>query len=65
MENQVYNDWRRDISAEYVLRTGRAYPTGPLGRYLRELLVKWSDYENPPSVIGAVDKLIAMKLLKP
>lgn len=65
MNTHYYNNWRRDIAAEYVTRTGRAYPSmgTKRGRELREALIAMSDRDNPPSPAEAVDELIAGGLL--
>lgn len=39
-ELEMIEAWRRDVSAEYVIRTGRAYPPAgtPAGQKLRQTL---------------------------
>ena len=60
MPCELYNIWRRDISAEYVLRTGRAFPSMDTekGINLRLKLVKISDSDYVPSVEQTVNLLI-------
>ncbi len=67
MDDATYNQWRTNISAEYVIRTGRAFPRADTnrGERLRATLVAMSDRDNPPSPIEAVDELIANGLLLP
>lgn len=65
LSDKEYNEWRRDIAAEYFLRTGRAYPRAntPHGRVLREMLVYMSDH-NPKSVMDTVDLLLEIEVLQ-
>ena len=66
MINTVYNNWRRDIAAEYIARTGRAFPSMDTkrGRQLRALLVAMSDRDDVPDPIEAVNECIRAGLLK-
>jgi hypothetical protein len=67
MDDAVYRQWRTDISAEYVIRTGRAFARANTnrGEKLRVALVEMSDRDDPPSPIEAVDELIDRGLLLP
>lgn len=66
MDDIAYNDWRRDIAAEYIARTGRAFPSMDTerGKQLRALLVAMSDRDDVPDPIEAVNECIRAGLLK-
>jgi hypothetical protein len=49
MNCERYNEWRRDIAAEYVLTTGRTFPKMVNNPPAQRLLVRLSDTPNPPS----------------
>jgi len=61
MVDKVYNVWRRDIAAEYVITTGRAFPSmgTPKGDQLRKRLVRLSDMDNVPTV---TETLVLMRV---
>lgn len=65
MVDTLYNDWRRDIAAEYVARTGRAFPpmSTERGQKLRAELVAMSDWDEVPDPVDVVDMMIAKGLL--
>lgn len=64
-ENNVYNQWRRDVVVEYVATTGRAFPSirTEIGQALRYALVRMSYREWPPNPLQAVSELVERGLL--
>jgi hypothetical protein len=65
MPDQVYNQWRQDISCEYILRTFKSFPKmGTAGRKrLARRLVELADMENPLNPVDAVNQLILENLV--
>ena len=61
-DDHKYNEWRRDIIAEYILQTGRTFPRR---QAIGALLVRWSDSANPPTPTEVVNTLIRDGYLKP
>lgn len=66
MSDKDYNKWRRDISCEYVVTTGRAFPSFNR-RDRAELcraLVRMSDRDVVPSPQQAIAELVGAGLLQ-
>jgi hypothetical protein len=59
MENLEYNAWRRDISCEWVLRTGKSFPRRNTSKWedLCAWFVRMSDWIVTPDPSQVVDMM--------
>lgn len=63
LNDMEYNNWRRDIAAEYTMTTGRVFATRNNPNLIRKL-VEISDFEFTPSPIETLQILKENNLVK-